>query len=230
MGQLKYPLSSVSIQMQETGPFVLLQYSKPAESPAAFDAFYKIPDAQQLIPPTNGSLVSLLEATGGGFEPVGIRTYGETFSHKVDAAFMVEAYDIFAAEIAKLPEGASGSWVPNPVSTNVAKRGERNGGNVIGLTPVPQQWHEWFIAWTDASLDDQITAICDRITAKLTAAAKARGVLLPYLFMNTAGSNQKVLQSFGRKNVETIKKAAAKYDPDGVFQNLQNKGHLVKDL
>lgn len=48
--------------------------------------------------------------------------------------------------------------------------------------------------------------------------------------MNTAGGTQDVLGSFGAANVEAIRRTAAKYDPRGVFQNLQNDGYLVRKL
>ncbi|KAI1366415.1 FAD-binding domain-containing protein [Xylaria arbuscula] len=227
---MKDPLSSFGLQIQETGPIVLLQYSAPVHQPDCFKPFYDIPSYKQYFPATNGSFLDALDLAGSGFAPVGIRTYGETFTHTVDAAFMIEAYEIFAAEIAKLPEGASGTWIPNPISVNIAKRGDRNGGNVIGLAKVPQQWHEWFIQWSDASLDDQIYSISNTITTKLVAAAKKRGTFLDYIFYNTAGTHQKVLKSFGDANVKFIKKVASKYDPGRAFQRLQNDGQLIRNL
>ncbi|KAI3325543.1 FAD-binding domain-containing protein [Xylariaceae sp. AK1471] len=227
---MKDPLSSFGLQIQETGPIVLLQYSAAVHQPDCFKPFYDITSFKQYFPPTNGSLLDALALSGGGFAPVGVRTYGETFTHTVDAAFMIEAYQIFAAEITKLPEGASGTWIPNPISVNIAKRGLRNGGNVIGLAQVPQQWHEWFIQWSDPKLDDQIYSISNVITTKLVKAAKKRGTFLPYVFMNTAGTHQEVLKSFGDANVRTIKQAASKYDPGRTFQRLQNDGQLIRNL
>ncbi|TGJ86891.1 hypothetical protein E0Z10_g1856 [Xylaria hypoxylon] len=224
------PLSSFGIQIQETGPIILLQYSAAVHQPDCFKPFYDITSFTQYFPATNGTFLDALALAGGGFSPVGVRTYGETFTHTVDAAFLLEAYQIFAAEIANLPEGATGIWIPNPISVNIVKRGQLNGGNLIGLSEVPQQWHEWFIKWDDAEQDELIYSISDTITTKLNAAAKAAGTFLPYIFMNTAGTNQEVLKSFGDENVAKIKKVAAKYDPSRTFQRLQNEGQLIRDL
>ena len=224
------PLSSVTVQMLETGPFALFLYSRPAAHPAAFDSFFKISPFIQLIPPANGTLLDIVALSAQAFTTGTIRFYGETFSHKVDAAFMIEAYEIFAQEIANLPSGAAGTWVPTALAAAVAQKGEQFGGNVLGLSAVPQQWHEWFITWTDPAQDAEIYALSSNITAKVIAAAKAKNVLLPYLFMNTAGKTQDVLSSYGAENVETIKQVAAKYDPKKVFQNLQNDGYLVSKL
>lgn len=222
-GQLD-PLSSVTVQMPSTGPVVLLQYAKPVASSSSFDAFKNIPYTTY-IPPTNGSLLDLLEIAAAGFATGEIRTYGETFSHKVNGTFMVQAYDIFKAETANLPAGATAIWVPTALAAKAA-----NDNNLLGLAKIPQQWHEWFITWSDSSQDAQIYAISKTITTKLVAAAKSQNVWLPYLFMNTAGTSQKVLESFGTANLQIIKNVAAKYDPGQVFQKYQNDGYLVRKL
>lgn len=221
--------ASVTVQMDETGPFILFIYAEAANHPAAFDAFYNITSYTQYIPPTNGTLTQVLALAGAAFES-SIRTYGETLTHVTDADTMVDIYNIFAAEIASLPDGATATWVPTAVSKNTVVQGENNGGNIIGLSPVAQQLQEWFIVWTDSSQDAQIYEIAAAITEKTTAACQERGTLLPYLFMNTAGNTQDVLDSFGADNVATIKAVAAEYDPTQFFQKLQNKGYLIRDL
>ncbi|KAG6365906.1 hypothetical protein INS49_000082 [Diaporthe citri] len=226
----KDPLSRVDLTISSTACTALLLYLKPVSHAPAFRAFGSIPSYKQLMPPTNGSLVGMLALGRLAFPQAHVRSYGETFSHKVDAAFAVEAHEIFRAETANLPPGAEATWVPIAVGATAAEMGRRNGGNLLGLSAVPQQWHEWYLQWEDAAHDDQLRALGAAITAKLTAAARARGVLLPYLFMNTASAEQQVLQSFGRGNVDHIKRVAAKYDPGQVFQKLQNKGFLIRDI
>lgn len=229
-GQLD-TLSSITVQMQENASYALLQYSKPTTHPPVFDAFYNISEFTQFYPPTNGTFSDLMAVANAAFSSdATVRMYGETFSHKVDADFMVEAHDIFARETAQLPAGVSSIWVPTAIPANVAEHGQQRGGNLLGVEEVAQQWHEWFFLWDDSNQDEQIHELSRTITAKLTAAAKTRGVLLPYLFMNTAGTNQDVLGSFGEENVKTIKKVARKYDPERVFQRLQNDGYLVRDI
>jgi FAD/FMN-containing dehydrogenase len=38
------------------------------------------------------------------------------------------------------------------------------------------------------------------------------------------------MRSYGEDNVEKLKDVAAKYDPDGVFQQLQNDGFLLRKV
>ncbi|OTA93645.1 hypothetical protein M434DRAFT_385437 [Hypoxylon sp. CO27-5] len=233
-GQLD-PLSSVSanpiiIQLLPTGPTILLLYNEPVQQAKAFDAFYNLGSYQPILPAFNGSLLDIMTLTGSRFSAGNVRTYGETFTHKADADLMVELYDIFTEETANLPSGATGVWVPNPIAASVATIGKQNGGNLLGLQEVPQQWYEWFITWTDSTQDQSVWDISQRITQRCTDAAKAKNLSLPYLFMNTAGMKQNVLGSFGDENVAFIKEIAAKYDPGNVFQKLQNNGFLIRNL
>ncbi|KAI4867549.1 FAD-binding domain-containing protein [Hypoxylon rubiginosum] len=226
-GQLD-PLSS--IQLVETGSNILLLYNKPVQQADAFSAFYDLGTYTPIVPAFNGSFLDILALTGAQFATGDVRTYGETFTHEADGDMMVALYDIFQEEIANLPAGASGVWVPNPIAASVATKGKQHGGNLLGLEAVPQQWYEWFITWTDSTQDTTIWNISQKITQRCTAATKAKGVSLPYLFMNTAGKEQDVLNSYGAANVATIKATAAKYDPIQVFQKLQNDGFLIRKL
>ncbi|KAI1208962.1 FAD-binding domain-containing protein [Annulohypoxylon truncatum] len=227
-GQLD-PLSSVSIQVLETGPTIMLLYNEPVQSAKAFDAFYNL-GSYTSIAAFNGSLIDVLALTGSRFSTGNVSTYGETFTHKVNADLNVDLYNIFVEETANLPSGASGAWVPNPIAASVATVGKQYGGNLIGLQEVPQQWYEWFITWTDLTQEQAIWNISQRITQRCTAATAAKNASLPYLFTNTAGMEQNVLGSFGSKNVNTIKAIAAKYDPGQIFQKLQNDGFLIRKL
>ncbi|KAI1639547.1 hypothetical protein F4809DRAFT_638572 [Biscogniauxia mediterranea] len=222
--------SSISAQILETGPTLLLLYSEPAQQPEAFEAFYALESYSVLLPAINGSLMDVLALAGSRFSTGDIRVYGETFSHEADGDLMIELYEIFMQETANLPTGANWTWVPNPVASSVATIGQQYGGNLLGLEEVAQQWYEWYITWEDSAQDSTIHDISARITERCTQAAQEKNLLLPYLFMNTAGQNQKVLQSFGTENVDYIKAVAAKYDSDQVFQKLQNDGFLIRDL
>ncbi|KAI1476913.1 FAD-binding domain-containing protein [Daldinia eschscholtzii] len=238
------------VQLLETGPTILLLYNKPVQQAKAFDAFYSLESYQPILPAFNGSLLDILALTGSRFSTGEVRTYGETFSHKADVDLMIELYDIFTEETKNLPADASAVWVPNAIPASVATLGKQHGGNLLGLEEVPQQCeppiyfhglflvgtddvlvgYEWYITWTDPAQDTAILDLSQRITQRCTEAAKAKDLLLPYLFMNTAGKTQKVLASYGAENVEFIRTTAAKYDPEQVFQKLQNGGFLVRDL
>lgn len=68
------------------------------------------------------------------------------------------------------------------------------------------------------------------VTQTVQALAEKRSLLLSYLSMSFANSSQEVLRSYGAENVKEMQRTAAKYDPDGVFQKLQNDGFLLRSV
>lgn len=66
--------------------------------------------------------------------------------------------------------------------------------------------------------------------AALEAGAAARGAKLDLRFPTFAGASQDVLGSFGKGSLDKLRAVATKYDPDGVFQELQCGGFLLRDL
>ncbi|KAI2997857.1 hypothetical protein CBS147346_8479 [Aspergillus niger] len=59
--------------------------------------------------------------------------------------------------------------------------------------------------------------------------AKTKGTLLDFKYMTFDTGSQKVLGSYGAENIKLMQEVAAKYDPEGVFQKLQNGGFLLLD-
>lgn len=68
------------------------------------------------------------------------------------------------------------------------------------------------------------------VTQTVQALAEKRGLLLDYLSMSFANSSQQVVRSYGAENVKKMQETAAAYDPDGVFQKLQNDGFLLRSV
>lgn len=56
------------------------------------------------------------------------------------------------------------------------------------------------------------------------------GVYLPFMYMNDASRDQNPLASYGSTNVARLVEISQKYDPNQVFQNLQNDGFLLSKL
>ena len=81
--------------------------------------------------------------------------------------------------------------------------------------------------WTDAADDDKVRGLSIETTKKWEELGKARGSYLPYLFMNDASRDQNPLASYGETNLQRLKEIAAKYDPEQLFQTVQNNGFLL---
>ncbi|KAI2628920.1 hypothetical protein GGS21DRAFT_545393 [Xylaria nigripes] len=227
-GQLS-PGNNIVVQIPKTGPVLLMLSTSAEPQSQAFAPFYALEPHQTIVPPSNGSLLDVL-AIGASRFTENVRVCGETFSHVSDADLLNDLYNIFVEETANLPGNVNATWVPNPISSNVATVGKQNGGNLLGLSEVAQVWYESYIIYDDPAHDDLVREVTERVTQKCIAKAKERNLDLPYLFASTAGKEQKVLQSYGDANVAFMKGVAAKYDPNGVFQKLLKDGFLLRDV
>ena len=56
---------------------------------------------------------------------------------------------------------------------------------------------------------------------------EAQGTKVPFTYLNYAASWQDPIQSIGEEQVNFLKKVAAKYDPDGVFQTKVPGGFKI---
>jgi len=81
--------------------------------------------------------------------------------------------------------------------------------------------------WTSNADDDVARSQMSQLIEELAAAARSRGLLLDFLFQNDASYTQNTLRSYGNESLRYLKEMAQKYDPEGVFQKLQNSGFLV---
>ncbi|KAL7952723.1 hypothetical protein V8C34DRAFT_298716 [Trichoderma compactum] len=227
-GMQRDPLARVDINIYTDGPKIIMLYNGPEPSPGVFDAFLNLTiPYNELVQPSKGNYLEMQEIQSIRFDDPHVHDYGESFSHTINATFMVEIEKLFLelmVEPSATYENFTYLWVPVAMPATVA-----TSDNVLGVEAVEQQWHEWMISWVNDADNDAMLELGRNITTKLTAAAEEAGTLLPYIFMNTAGGTQKVLQSFGDKNVAFMKKVAKKYDPTGVFQ-LQNDGWLLRDV
>lgn len=53
---------------------------------------------------------------------------------------------------------------------------------------------------------------------KANEAAREMGMLHEFVYLNYANQDQDPISTYGRENVASLRAAAAKYDPRGVFQ------------
>jgi len=78
--------------------------------------------------------------------------------------------------------------------------------------------------WKDDTSDEIATTQTHQFISSIEAAAQARGLLLKFKFMNDASYTQ---SPFAASTLKSLKVASEKWDPEGVFQRLQNSGFLV---
>lgn len=141
---------------------------------------------------------------------------------------MQDSWALIAAASAQLPRSMYLTYTPQGILPNAVETGRSlNGGNLLGLEPVPQVWVDLFMTYAEKSDTAYVTKVVNDLYAKITELVDAEGLGLPFLFANTAGEDQKVLRSQGESNFREIERVAKKYDPKGYMQTLQNDGYLV---
>lgn len=106
------------------------------------------------------------------------------------------------------------------------------GGNVMGLERQTEDG-VLLLALIEVPTADQRAAAYPKVKAwieDLQAYAVSIGSDQEWLYLNYADPGQEVLRSYGAENVNFMKKVAAKYDPEGVFQKLCQGGFKISKI
>lgn len=140
-----------------------------------------------------------------------------------------------------------------PIATSVVEQGVAKGGNPLGLGAQPQECkpsrnstgtkvsarprtdgkgkrHAGFygvVSWFDERHNAAAHEAVTRVGEVFMELAGAKGLALPYVFMNDATYSQNPLASYGAANVARLRDVSRRYDPAQVFQRLQNDGFLL---
>ena len=157
--------------------------------------------------------------------PSGLRETYWAATFKLSAQHLTFVKDVFYAELASIKDAAN--LVP-AATCQVITKGQlagmtKNGGNPLGLEAVngPFMLLNLNMMWSDTADDARIIAANDRIIKRSVAKAKEMQIDEDYIYMNYASQYQDVIGSYGVSNKDRLKSIAAKYDPTGVFQDLQ---------
>ncbi|KAI1319564.1 FAD-binding domain-containing protein [Xylariaceae sp. FL0255] len=205
----------------------LLYAGNTPDRPRAFDEFFELESLiMPLVPTTSGpilDLVPVLDHVGQTVLPA--RRALNAVSTKVDPKLYTDVHERYMALLGKSTSLADLSYTIQAIPSNVAEIGRgRGGGN--RLTNANQGWAcliEWFEEPEDNLSRQMVLALGDSIRAE----SSERSALLDYIFMNDADASQSVIESYGVEDVKMLRSVAARYDPGGVFQKLQNAGFLL---
>ncbi|CAI4215036.1 unnamed protein product [Parascedosporium putredinis] len=109
-----------------------------------------------------------------------------------------------------------------PISTNIIEGMQKNGGNALGLKPEdgPLMIVQTSASWDDGSIDSIVEESCQRFISEVEELAKQLDVPAGPVYMNYAGSKQRVLESYGDESFKRLKATANKYDPKGKLHSL----------
>ena len=207
----------------------LLQYARPVADAAIFEEYMSIPtieDDTTIRTLANQTLQLNLS------NPHGLREiyWGATF--KLDRNYLAFAAELLFEEVVDIADAEglvpalSLQVITIPQLRNMAK----HGGNALGLDEgcgALLILHT-SIMWADQSDDGRILKTAKTIIDRAVVEGKERGLWVEFVYMNYASQFQEVVPGYGAKNHARLKDIARKYDPKGVFQQLQ-PGHFKLD-
>ncbi|RAQ65178.1 hypothetical protein COH20_006906 [Aspergillus flavus] len=204
-------------------------YGEPVEHPPIFQPFYDIPHVATFVAPGIRTVYDLMNAVDSVQEagPAlhDFRTMASLPSLEVYRA--IEKTHAEQVDVLKDVEGLTLTTVIQPMSSSAMKATLKSP---LGLSPVGQQWFLVRADWKNAKDEERVREAVRKIVDVAESEAKQAGVHLPYLYSNYASRDQDPLASYGVENAKRLKEIALKYDPDGVFQKLQNGGWLLSSM
>lgn len=111
--------------------------------------------------------------------------------------------------------------------------GGTGGGNIMGVEDQPVNGL-LFVAVVMVRTPEQEAFAYPKAKAWLEALQSFASAIengnLPWIYLNYADRGQKVLESYGAANVQRMRRVAAKYDPEQVFQRLCPGGFKISQV
>ncbi|KXJ93643.1 FAD binding domain-containing protein [Microdochium bolleyi] len=229
---------SIVYTMYVNGQFLvqsLLTNHLALDAAPAFSKFFTIPT---LTSTAKIRTISDLARELSGGQPIGIHANWFVTQFKTDInimKFIVDQHALMIAELNALisPKSQLQTLCQfQPVSPSAVGHAEAQGGNVMNLeSVVPDGVATTMFLFTAqvATPQDEAVVIAHatEFIAKIEAFAKEADKYLDWKFLNYAYKTQDPIASYGAGAVRDIKAAAAKYDPQGVFQKLRMSGFKI---
>ncbi|EUC40011.1 hypothetical protein COCMIDRAFT_41583 [Bipolaris oryzae ATCC 44560] len=169
-------------------------------------------------------------------EPAGIRSSFTTATFSANSGLLTLMVEIFEEQVQKaLNNGLDKDerFAPmlgiQPLTQNLLRAQETQGGNVMGLrgSDAPLVVCSFGWEWSYKSDDKIVINGINAVLEHSVSAAKERGLHHPFKYMNYAALNQDPIKSYGKDNIEFLKRVQAMYDPDRVFTVLVPGGHKL---
>ncbi|KAI1131075.1 hypothetical protein F5Y10DRAFT_234201 [Nemania abortiva] len=225
--------SNVEINIALDSIAVIFIYSEPvAEAPAAFGAFLNstaVPPVLVALPGTNFTYHELDVILGSVVLPGPARHDYRACSVRLDADLTQDVYSFWCEKAVSVHNatGANQTFVLQYIGPNLMQQGLDKGGNPLNIPSGAQQWWTTIVDWTDAADDALVRSVSIETTAQWKTLGTQRGSSLPFFFMNDASRDQDPLASYGAESLAKLRRVAARYDPNRVFQTLQHGGFLL---
>ncbi|KAF2164260.1 hypothetical protein M409DRAFT_25603 [Zasmidium cellare ATCC 36951] len=156
-----------------------------------------------------------------------------TLTFKNDIRVMKKAHEAFLKVTETLTADAKGDYgfycLYQPIPTLFAKHGLDKGGNVLGLDRFNETLILWeaYLKWQGQEQDELFQAQATFLRNEISEYTKSIASDNPWLYLNYADAAQNPLEGYGEANVNKIRAASKKYDPNGVFQYMVPGGFKI---
>lgn len=220
---------------------VALENTLGTAYPAATDVYLNVSGATANTMRT-ADLTVITEELGSG-QPAGFRNIWYTLLLPNSADVMkhaVMAHEFAVSQLKTTMSADSGFntlCMFQPINHMIAQHGADKGGNVLGLDEAllskgPEKDADAImflatLAVQGAGNEANALPIMQNWTDSVAAYAEASGTSYGWHYLNYAYPNQDPLGSAGEEAIAKMKAASAKYDPDGVFQQLRTSGFKI---
>ncbi|KAI1436365.1 hypothetical protein GGR50DRAFT_693361 [Xylaria sp. CBS 124048] len=203
------------------------------EKPRAFDQVAELPKLMDTLKTS-----TLQEVISHTSLPTDYYNVWFTLSFKNDATIISKAMDLYN-ELAKqvqekVTDGDFAAHISlQPIPRAYPESSVAAGGNMLGLENYP---HDAILIQANISVRTAELAewarpvVREMVQGIRDFAATVTDGICPFLYLNYANPEQAVLESYGKENIEKMRKAAAKYDPNQVFQKLCPGGYKLADV
>jgi hypothetical protein len=198
----------------------------PANPPEILNEYLAVPPLQGTTQNT-----TLANTTYGltASMPAGFRTTMWSQSYKLDAQLMQRMSDEFFRIAPSVP-GFAPSISFQAFSVPALRAMQKKGGNALGLDPAqgPLFHALFYVSWTNAKDDKKVMRAAAEYMKKSVEMATELGKENRYMYMPYSSPYQAVAHGYGVANVERLKGVAERYDPSGVWRELQPGGFKLE--
>ncbi|RYP43670.1 hypothetical protein DL768_009801 [Monosporascus sp. mg162] len=169
--------------------------------------------------------------------PAGQHDIWFTLTFKLDIRIAKKSTEVFEQFVEHLktliPDGNFTHYmVLQPLPALFAKHSVANGGNVLGLDRVQDDCILYLTVLEVATpqLAEAVYPSFKAAVEEVESFAKSVDGNIEFRYLNYCDSSQDPLRSYGKENIKKMRDAAAKYDPDGVFQKRVPGGFKISKV
>ncbi len=118
-----------------------------------------------------------------------------------------------------------------PLTQPMVSQAAANGGNMLGLEERVEKGNGILfnaaVSLSGAESEEAALSLMREWLDSVDEFARGEDLSWDWRYLNYASRDQDPIASYGQEAVEKIRAAAAKYDPQGVFQKLRMSGFKI---